>query len=49
MSGSEELFYWIVWWSWWILQCCLYTLFGVLILDGIYQFVVGFRDRKSVV
>ena len=47
MSGSEELFYWVVWWSWWILQCCLYTLFGALILDGIYQFIVGFRGWWS--
>lgn len=42
MSG-EEMFYFSVWWGWWLVQCCLYLLFGLLIADGIYQFVVSFR------
>jgi cellulose synthase/poly-beta-1,6-N-acetylglucosamine synthase-like glycosyltransferase len=43
MSSGEELYYWIIWWGWWILQFCLYCLFAALTVDGIYQFVVGFR------
>jgi len=41
MSGSEEFFYWVIWWGWWVIQFCLYTLFAVLGADAIYQFVVG--------
>ena len=43
MSGAEEFYYWVIWWGWWIIQFCLYTLFAVLTLDGLYQFIVGFR------
>lgn len=43
MNGSEELYYWVIWWGWWIVQFCLYTLFALLGADAIYQFVVAFR------
>lgn len=43
MSSSEELYYWIIWWGWWVIQFCLYTLIAVLGADAIYQFVIGCR------
>ena len=43
MSSSSELFYWIIWWGWWVVQFCLYTLLTALTLDGIYQIIVSVR------
>ena len=43
MSSSEELYYLAIWWGWWLVQFCLYSLFTLLIADGVFQFVVGVR------
>jgi cellulose synthase/poly-beta-1,6-N-acetylglucosamine synthase-like glycosyltransferase len=43
MSEFEELYYWAIWWGWWVVQFCLYSLFAVLAADGVYQFVIGCR------
>ncbi|MDR1943900.1 MAG: glycosyltransferase family 2 protein [Synergistaceae bacterium] len=43
MSVLSEYYYWAIWWGWWVVQFCLYTLFSLLFADAAYQFVIGFR------
>jgi len=51
MGDSQELFYWVIWWGWWIVQFVLYTLLGFLMCDGVYQIIVsvrGFWSQKEM-
>ena len=51
MGDSQELFYWVIWWGWWIVQFVLYTLLGSLMCDGVYQIIVsvrGFWSQKEM-
>ena len=41
--SDTNLFYWLIWWGWWIVQFILYTLLGLLTCDGIYQIIVAIR------
>lgn len=43
MSTSEELFYFVIWWGWWAIQLGLYTLFALLIAEGLYQLCIGLK------
>jgi cellulose synthase/poly-beta-1,6-N-acetylglucosamine synthase-like glycosyltransferase len=47
MGDSQELFYWVIWWGWWIVQFVLYTLLGFLMCDGVYQIIVSIRGFWS--
>jgi len=40
---SHDVFYWVIWWGWWIVQFIVYTLIGLLTVDGIYQILVGLK------
>lgn len=40
---TTDLFYWVIWWGWWIVQFILYTLLGILMCDGVYQILVSIR------
>lgn len=51
MEDSTELYYWLIWWGWWILQFVLYTAMGLIVCDGIYQIVIAIRgcwDQKKM-
>ena len=51
IETGTELFYWVIWWGWWIIQFILYTLLGFLMVDGIYQIIVsirGFWNQKEM-
>ncbi len=45
--NRTELFYWLIWWGWWIIQFVLYTFLTALMCDGIYQLIVSFRGFWS--
>ena len=44
---KTELFYWLIWWGWWLIQFILYTLLGALMCDGVYQIIVSLRGFWS--
>ena len=51
VGTGTELFYWIIWWGWWIVQFILYTLLAFLMIDGVYQIAVsirGFWNQKEL-
>ena len=48
---KTELFHWLIWWGWWLIQFVLYTLLGALMCDGVYQIIVslrGFWNQKKM-
>ena len=44
---KTELFYWLIWWGWWLVQFVLYILLGALMCDGVYQIIVSLRGFWS--
>ncbi|GHV50086.1 glycosyl transferase family 2 [Synergistales bacterium] len=51
MSSFDEIYYWTIWWGWWLVQFCLYSVIGLLTLDAVYQFIVacmGCRRQKNL-